>query len=127
MSSVDLKWSDDLDLTEETHSMVEPMLQRLADQQVANINRRLDMGLGVDDKPMPVKADGSKRTLRHTGQMRRSMQATVPQSDSQGVSIAVQFTNQEAARKAAENHKRTPFLGISPADLRALQELWSQG
>lgn len=127
MSSVNLTWSGDLDLTQELREMLDPKLQRMAEQQVANTNRRLDMGLGIDDKPMPTKADGSKRTLRDTGQMRQSMQPTPIQADSQGIDIGVEFTNQEAARKAAKNHERTPFLGISPADRRALQDLWSQG
>lgn len=127
-----------LDTREIAKQMVAPRLAEMAQVQIANMRRRAQRGLGVDDRKMkkysPAYAKKKKkagrrtniRDLTWTGQMMRAIRAT-PVTQSGGTfSVSIKFSDQANAQKAQWNQNISPFFGISPNDAAIIREVWKK-
>lgn len=104
------------------------VVERLALTQIANINRRLDRGLNVDDSRMPDYSESyasqrekrgrqtKVRDLQDRGIMRRDMH-NIPTGET---SEQIAFGSARAKELAQYNQNVDPWFGISPADQQEL-------
>lgn len=105
----------------------------MATSQVANNQARLDQGLGLDDRPMPLyspdyaearQARGERvdvRNLVQTGRMRGAMAVQDTQRTETGAVTNIGFTDARARQLAFYNQQRTAFFGVSEADAKVLE------
>ena len=112
-----------------------PLAEILGNAQVANNQLRMDEGVGLDDKPMPLyskdyaekrKERGERtdvRNLVQTGRMRGAMAVQKTEKTDTGAVSEVGFTDARARELAFYNQQRTPFFGISEEDGKKLSAL----
>jgi len=115
----------EISIRRQYEAIAEQLLDEVVNAQVVSLNRRLDKGVGLDDKPMPMVGAryakkrgkmGRLRTMLHTGHTRRSIRVT------KGRNVRTIGVGDTFARdKIFWNHVRYPFWGISPEDRKFLQ------
>jgi len=121
------------DLEEFMKEAAPQVTEVMATSQVANNQARLDQGLGLDDRPMPLyspayaearQARGERvdvRNLVQTGRMRGAMAVQDTQRTETGAVTNIGFTDARARELAFYNQQRTPFFGVSDADGKVLE------
>ena len=99
-----------------------------ATTQLSSMMKRIKHGVGSNDRPMRKYSKSTRqrkakegkrynvRTLQETGRMLKSFVV-----DSGNHSILL--SNSREAKKAYYNEKRSPFLGLSPQDMKQLQSV----
>lgn len=116
------------DVQEKLKTYAPQITEVMAAAQVANNQARLDQGLGLDDRPMPLyspdyaearQARGERvdvRNLVQTGRMRGAMAVQETRRTLNGAVSVIGFTDARARQLAFYNQQRTPFFGVSDAD-----------
>lgn len=131
-----MEWRLDIDL-EKLNLLSDPQLldavAEMAESQIANIQRRMMRGIGIDDQPLPGYSEGYAayrekrgrtsqiRTLNLTGSMQRALYLRRVGITGEGNAFAeVAFSTRAEAEKAFHTNQQTPWFGVSPLDERAL-------
>lgn len=116
------------DVAEKLKEYAPQITEVMATGQVANNQKRLDQGIGLDDRPMPLystayaaerAARGERtdvRNLVQTGRMRGAMAVQETRRTQGGAVSVIGFTDARARQLAFFNQQRTPFFGVSDAD-----------
>ncbi len=115
--------------------IAQPLAEILGNAQVASNQKRLDEGVGLDDKPMKLYSKkyadqrqerGERvdvRNLTQTGRMRGALAVQSVEKTETGAIAELGFTDARARELAFYNQKRTPFFGVSEEDGKKLSEL----